>query len=164
MVMKTFKLLLTLITAITISSCVSMKEPTITKSQLLEGYKYAYLPQAGGVSSESGDVYKGNYSMSGYPGDVISGVLLKSGFIMLPQLKEELLDETVIVNYGQSGKRQVANGVLGRTLEVTIKLVSASDYKEIYACTAEGKGATEADEIRVAITRCLMGMGVEIER
>ena len=124
----------------------------MTMSQSLEGYKYAYLLKESGATSERGDVYKGNYTMSGYLGDVISGVLLKSGFIMLPQLKEELLDKTVIVNYGQSGKRKVPNGVLGKTLGVTIKLVSAKDYEEIYACTAEDKGATEADEIRVAIT------------
>lgn len=51
------------------------------------------------------------------PGDYITGILLKEGYTRIPELKPELLDETIIVNYGESGKR---NRGLGDTIEVTL--------------------------------------------
>ena len=89
------------------------------------------------------------------PSDVITGILLKEGFIRLPELKPELTDETIIVNYGESGKR---NRGLGYTIEVTIQFISAKSHTQICSCTAEGQGETEADDIRQAITRCLSGL------
>ena len=73
----------------------------------------------------------------------------------MPELKPELSDETLIVNYGESGKR---NRGLGYTIEVTIQFVSAKSYAQICSCTAEGQGSTEADDIRQAITRCLSSL------
>ena len=90
------------------------------------------------------------------PGDVIEGILLKKGYISLDSLRPEFLDETLIVKYGESGKRKVGLG--GYTLEVTIYFYSARSYEAVYSCTAEGIGQTEADDIREAITRCLSGL------
>ena len=54
--------------------------------------------------------------------------LTKKGFIRLPEQKEELNDKTLIVNYGESGKR---NRGLGYTIEVTIQFVSAKSNELI---------------------------------
>ena len=114
------------------------------------------------MTSSSGGVYGGNYGVYGSttsksvnPSDVISGILLKNGFSQLPELKPELTDETLIVNYGESGRR---NRGLGYTIEVTIQFLSAKTNTTVCSCTAEGQGETEADDIRQAITRCLTGL------
>jgi len=59
------------------------------------------------------------------------------------------------VNYGESGRRNVA---FGYTIEVTIQFISAKSHTLLSSCTAEGIGDTEADDIRKAITRCLTGL------
>ena len=87
------------------------------------------------------------------PADLITGIFIKEGLIRLPELKPELAEETLIINYGESGKRNTGLG--GYTLEVTIQLISAKTSSLVCSCTAEGQGSTEADDIRQAITRCL---------
>jgi hypothetical protein len=125
----------------------------------IEGYKYIFISPSSNLTSSSGSVYGGQYGVYGAttsksvnPGDVISGILLKEGYIRIHELKPELQDETMIVNYGESGKR---NKGLGYTIEVTIQFVSAKTNAKLCSCTAEGQGETEADDIREAITRCL---------
>ena len=73
----------------------------------------------------------------------------------MPELKPGLTNETLIVNYGESGRRNV---LLGYTTEVTIQFISAKSYAPICSCTAEGMGATETDDIKKPINRCLSGM------
>src|SRR5690606_7189808 len=104
----------------------------------------------------SGATIGGQYyssSKSVNPTDVITGILSKEGFIRLPELKPELTDEILIVNYGESGRRNTGFG--GYTIEVTIQFISTKSNTLICSCTAEGQGATEADDIRQAISRCL---------
>ena len=72
------------------------------------------------------------------PSDVIAGALIKEGFIILPELKSQLSNETLIVNYGESGRR---NRGLGITNDMLL--------------FAEGQGETEADDICQAIRRTL---------
>ena len=86
------------------------------------------------------------------PSDLIAGILIKQGFIRLPELNSRLLDETLIVNYGESGRRNVN---LGYSIEVTIQFLSAKTNMPVCVCTAEGQGSTEADDIRIAINRAL---------
>ena len=64
-----------------------------------------------------------------------------------------MTNETLIVNYGESGRRNTGLG--GYTIEVTIQFISSESSSLICACTAEGQGSTEEDDIRQAITRCL---------
>ena len=63
------------------------------------------------MTSSSGGVYGGAYGVYGSttsksvnPTDVITGILAKEGFIRLPELKTDLYSETLIVNYGESGR------------------------------------------------------------
>ena len=153
--MKTIKFLGILISSILIYSCAPLKPATIVKNSSAENYKYIYISPTNSLTSSSGATYGGQYyssSKSVNPTDVITGILTKEGFIRLPELKDELKDETLIVNYGESGRR---NRSLGYTIEVTIQLVSAKSNELISSCSAEGQGETEADDIRQAITRCL---------
>ena len=114
------------------------------------------------MTSSLSNTYGGNYGSYGTstiksvnPSDVIAGILLKEDFIILPEIKPELADNTIIVNFGESGTR---NRGLGYTIEVTIQFISAKTTNKICSCSAEGQGETEADDIRQAITRCLSSL------
>ena len=163
--MKTIRFLIIIITSIFIYGCAILKEPVIQKNYPIEEYKYVFIPAKSNLTSGTGGVYGGQNGVYGSstsksvnPRDVISGILLKNGLIILPEIKPELIDKTIIVNYGESGKRVIAGGLGGYTIEVTIKFISAKTYEVICSCTAEGQGSTEADDIREAITRCLSGL------
>ena len=160
--MRTIRLITVILTTVLINSCAPLKAPIIIKKDTIEGYKYVFISPTSNLTSGSGGVYGGQYGVYGVStsksvnsGDVISGILLKEGYTRIPELKPELLDKTIIVNYGESGKR---NRGLGTTIEVTIQFISAKTYTPICSCTAEGQGETEADDIRQAITRCLAGL------
>lgn len=180
---KTFNLWFFIMCAVLIlSSCRSLKTPIIVKNAPIEEYKYVFITPTKELTSSIGNTYSGQYSVTsstvgvyggqysitsstggGYgvtatksvnPSDVISGKLI-NGFIVLPELQSELNDKTLIVNYGESGRR---NRGLGYTIEVTIQFISAKTHELVCSCTAEGQGATEADDIRQAIRRALSGL------
>lgn len=156
--MKTFKILAIFILSTWFVTCTPLKPATIIKNENVENYKYIFVSPTNSLTSSSGATIAGQYyssSKSVNPTDVITGILSKEGFIRLPELKPELTAETIIVNYGESGKR---NRGLGTTIEVTIQFVAAKSNSLISSCTAEGQGETEADDIRQAITRCLSGL------
>lgn len=160
--MNTIRLLVLFLTFILINSCAPLKVPIIIKNDNIEVYKYIFITPTNNLTSSVGGVYGGYYgaygsttSKSVNPKDVISGILIKEGFISLPEIKPELTEETLIVSYGESGKRYRG---LGYTIEVTIQFISAKSNKLIFSCTAEGQGETEADDIRQAITRCLSSL------
>ncbi len=155
--------IIVLICIYTLSSCaslISLKTPVVQQFDSLEQYKYVYITPTIGVSSSSSGVYGNRYGVYGAsttksinPSDLISGILLKKGYVRIPHLNTELLDETLIINFGESGRRNLALG--GYTIEVTIQFVSAQTNTPIFICTAEGVGSTEADDIRIAINRAL---------
>ena len=157
--MKIIKIIAIILASIFINSCAPLKTPIVIKNDNIKDYKYIFISSTGNLISSSGGVYGGSYgtygstvSKSVNPRDVITGILSKEGFIIIPELKPELIDETLIVNYGESGRR---NRGLGYTIEVTIQFISAKSNALICSCTAEGQGETEADDIRQAISRCL---------
>jgi hypothetical protein len=160
--MKTIKLITIIIFSIILQSCGPLKPVTVVKNKPIENFKYIYISPTKSLTSSSGGVYGGDYGLYGSstsksvnPSDVISGILTKQGFIRLPELKDDLINETLIINYGESGRRDRG---LGYTIEVTIQFVSGKSNELISSCTAEGQGETEADDIRQAITRCLSGL------
>lgn len=136
-----------------------MRAPIIQKIGSMDSYKYIYITPTTGLTSGQSRVYSNQYGTYGgsstkslNPGDVISGIMIKHGYIRLPELKSQLLDETLIVNYGESGRRNVN---FGYSIEVTIQFLSAKTNMPVCVCTAEGQGSTEADDIRKAINRAL---------
>lgn len=139
--------------------CGSLKSPIIQQNEPISSYKYFYITPTAELTSSSGRVYGGKYGVYGgsntktlNPSDVISGTLLKQGMIRLPELDPELLENTLIVNYGESGRRNLN---LGYSIEVTIQFLSAKTHSIVCISTAEGQGSTEADDIRIAINRAL---------
>ncbi len=136
--------------------CTSLRPATSLKYGNIDSYKYIYITPTNSLTSSSGATVSGQYYSSTKtvnPSDVISGTLTKEGLIRLPELKPELTDETLIINYGESGRRNTGLG--GYTIEVTIQFISAKNSSLVCSCTAEGQGTAEADDIRLAITRCL---------
>ncbi len=77
---------------------------------------------------------------------------MKKNFLLVNEIRNP--ENTIIINYGQSGKRNIAGG-LAYTLEVTIQLLDAKTHNLIFQCSAEGMGSTEAEDIRIAVNRCL---------
>ena len=55
-------------------------------------------------------------------------------------------------NYGETGRRNV---FWGYTIEITLQILSADTLEVLCTTTAEGMGSTEADDIRIAITRAM---------
>jgi len=95
--------------------------------------------------------------LSTNPADVISGFLIKRGYIRVAELPGPHPEATFIVNYGESGRRSLGMW-RGYTLEATIQLLSATTNEVLCTVSGEGLGNTEADDIRVAITRCLQAI------
>ena len=161
---KIFKLWISIVFAVIMfSSCGALKTPVIVRNAPIEGYRYVFITPTKELTSSAGGTYGGQYGIYGAsttksvnPSDVISGELIKNGFIILPELKSELNNKTLIVNYGESGKRDTGLG--GYAIEVTIQFISAETHELVCSCTAEGQGETEADDIRQAIRRALAGL------
>ncbi len=142
--------------SLAIISCVNLKPVTAIKNGDIKDFKYIYISQTKSLTSSTGGTINGQYystSKSVNPRDVITGILAKQGYILIPELKKEISNETLIINYGESGRRNTGLG--GYTIEVTIQFISSTSNSIICSCTAEGQGSTEADDIRIAITRCL---------
>ncbi len=139
--------------------CGILKSPIIQQNEPINSYTYFYVTPTAEITTTSGGVYGNRYGAYGStttktlnPSDVISGFLLKQGMVRLPNLDSELLDKTLIVNYGESGRRSLN---LGYSIEVTIQFLQAKTHSVVCICTAEGQGSTEADDIRIAINRAL---------
>ncbi len=142
------------------SSCGSLRPATATYYDSIDGYRYCYITPTNGRTSNAGSIYGNNYGVHGgltsksvNPSDLISGYLMKKGYTILPELNPELKDKTLIISYGESGKRDI--GLFGYALEVTIQLISAQNHTVLCVGVAEGMGSTEADDIRIAINKCL---------
>ena len=147
------------------SGCAILKEPEITKRREIHEYSFVVLPNAENLSSSSGGIFGNQYGVYGStttkeinPRNIIEGILLKRGLISTETVTSENRDKTLVVKYGESGRRDVAGGLGGYTLEVTIAIVTAETNEVVYSCVAEGQGATEVDDIREAIHRCLSGI------
>ena len=157
--MKTLKFIALSILMLLINSCASLKPVTHSSNTSLMGYKYAYITPTSSLSSSSGGVYGNAYGVYGStisksinPADVISGILMKNGFILIPELNDEIKDRTIIINYGETGRRNV---FWGYTIEITLQILSADTFEVLCTTTAEGMGSTEADDIRIAIKRAM---------
>ena len=132
-----------------------MKPTVVNKVSSLDEYTYFYLTPTQEVTSNYGMTFSGSYYSSSKtinPSDIIAGTLMKKGFLRLPELDKNKLDKTFVVNYGESGRRNVN---LGYSIEITLQFVSAMDHSLICTSTAEGQGSTEADDIRIAINKAL---------
>lgn len=142
-----------------IFSCSSMRPPIVStyNDDNISNYKYFYVTPTGDYRSTTPifgnqSLIYGGSTKSTNPGSVISGVLLKNGFIQVNEINPNNAKETMIVNFGETGRRNVN---FGYSIEVTIQFISAATQLPICTCSAEGQGETEADDVRKAIERAL---------
>lgn len=157
--MKVLKLFFIVMSClILLGGCVSLK-PVVSISDSFAGYKYVYVNPTSSVTSCSGLYSDENNSpivvSTINPSSVIAGILMKKAFVQLPELREDLKSETLIVNYGESGKRRSAVDSTSQQVEVTIQMLSADDLHIVYLVSAGGRAHTESDAIREAINRCM---------
>lgn len=138
------------------TSCVTLKNAEVTKKEDISNYKYFIVNATETLNSSTGaTIYGAGYYSTGKsvnPRDIICGYLIKQGFILLSEKESELIDKTLIVNYGESGRREV---LFGYTTEVTIQFITAKSNEVVCVTTAEGIGDTESDDIKKAINRAL---------
>ena len=154
----TIKLLSFIICLLCLSGC-AMKAPIVNYSlgDSVFNYKYFYVNHTSSVSGSSG-VYGNQFGVYGgatkttNPSDIITGILFKNGFIRVDAISPENADKTMVISYGETGRRNVN---LGYSIEVTMQFINAKTQLPIVVCTAEGQGSTEADDVRIAITRAL---------
>ena len=157
--MKLKKIILLTLMPLVFASCVTLQPVRVTRNTSLDNYTYFYITPTEAKTGSTGGVYYGVYgsslSKSTNPADIISGYLIKRGMVRLPEVKSDLADKTMIINYGETGRRSTG---LGYTIEITLQILSAKTSEVICVVTGEGQGETEADDIRIAINRCLEEM------
>ena len=155
-------ILLALMSLLLVSCVVSLQPVRVTRNASLDNYTYFYITPTETKTGSSGGVYGNGYGVYGSstskstnPADIISGYLIKRGMVRLREEKNDLADKTMIINYGETGRRNTSTGY---TIEVTLQFISAKTNNVICVVTGEGQGQTEADDIRIAINRCLEEM------
>ena len=154
--MKIFQFLILISISLFLASCAPLNPVSSIKNDSIFKFKYAYIPNTQSLSSSAGTTIDGQYyttSKTVNPKDVIAGRLVKKGFIIVPRIDESQKDQTLVVNYGESGTRKTGFG--SYAIEVTIQIITSNTNQLISTCTAEGRGQTEADDIRMAINSCL---------
>jgi hypothetical protein len=129
-----------------------LQPPSYTEYKPLANYRYAYIEPQDPISS--------SYTIGGMssrrtidPAELIEGSLLKRGILMVASVPDEVQAKTVLVKWGRSGRRAVGKSG-GYTQEVTVTLLDAVTLELVFVCSAEGFGATDADDIQDAIGRC----------
>lgn len=134
-----------------INGCGSVVLEPVQASKLQDTsiYKYVIVGQTQILTSGQRTVYSDSISKSINPADVISGILMKKGFVILSSPNDK---PTLLVRYGQGDKRNVGSGY---TLGVAIQMLDSKTHDLVFTCSAEGFGETEADDVRQAIERCL---------
>lgn len=164
--MKKIIILSTIVLAAILSGCATLRPSTLLPTTItrnseddLKNYSYFYVNPAGAKTGSAGYVTGGNYGVFGSsstrttePCDIISGYLIKLGYVRVANIDETISDKTLVISYGETGRRPLG---FGYTIEVTLQFTSAKTHAPVCTVTGEGQGETEADDIRIAIIRCL---------
>lgn len=135
----------------------TLQPPVHTQHSGLDRYKYVLIENIAGTTSISAS--GGNaLTRDVNPGQLIEGLLLKKGLVKIQEQSPQTAGKVLLAKYGVSGKRDIAGGFGGYAQEVTISLVDAQTLDQVFTCSAEGIGSTEADDIREAIFNCMSGL------
>ncbi|MBB6276569.1 hypothetical protein [Porphyromonas circumdentaria] len=134
-----------------LTSCVTLRPASVDLRKPIDTYTYVYVPVAQAINSTTSATFSG-VSQSVNSRDMIVGVFAKHGYVVLHQLEDKYLPKTLIVNCGESGRRNV---FLGYTTEVTLQFISAETGELLCTTTAEGYISTENTKVKHAISRAL---------
>ncbi len=153
-----FKRIAYIVLVFIMSAC-ALKPVDIKKYSDFSSYKYVYISKAKNVISSG--ITNGYYYTYGYtsilnPVDIIAGKFMKKGLVIVNEINHP--EETLVVNYAESGRREVLKGFAGDAVEISIQIINAKNFDLVYLCSAEGQGEMEADNVREAIDRCLSQM------
>jgi hypothetical protein len=156
------KKILFFVLAIVATGCGALKPTTCTVHPDFYKYRYVYIMPTGSVTASTGvhSSYDRSYVSGGVtkttnPADLMSGYLMQKGFTILPQLDQTKLSETLVLSYGETGKRSVGFLWLSDATSIIIQFRDAQTNELIASAEAEDYGSTEADNIRYALTSAL---------
>lgn len=82
------------------TGCVSLKDVSVYKNEEISEYKYALINSTESLTSNIGTTINGVYVSEGKtvnPRDIISGCLMKRGFIIITEISDDIKDKTLIV-------------------------------------------------------------------
>ena len=145
-------------TACILTGCSVLNVPTADVNGNVYKYNYVYVIPTSGVTSSSG-VYGNQYGVYGgstktvNPSEVISGYLMKKGYTTLPNVDPNLAENTMIVSYGYTGRRQLS--LFSYASCVMIQFRDAKTHELIATCEGEGCGEDETADILQAIYSAL---------
>lgn len=154
--MKQF--LFVMATACILTGCSVLNVPTADVKGNVYKYNYVYVIPTSGVTSSSG-VYGNQYGVYGgstktvNPSEVISGYLMKKGYTTLPNVDPNLAENTMIVSYGYTGRRQLS--LFSYASCVMIQFRDAKTHELVATCEGEGCGEDETADILQAIYSAL---------
>ena len=151
-------LLLAIIPLLLIGCGALLKVPTADIRGDVNKYNYVYVIPTSSVTSSSG-VYGNQFGVYGSstktvnPSEVISGYLMKKGYTTLPNIDPNLAENTMIVSYGYTGRRQLS--LFSYASCVLIQFRDAKTHELVATCEGEGCGEDETDDILQAIYSAL---------
>ena len=105
--MKKIIILSTIALAAILSGCATLIPTTITRNSEddLKNYSYFYVNPAGAKTGSAGYVTGGNYGVYGSsstrttePCDIISGYLIKLGYVRVATIDENISDKTLVID------------------------------------------------------------------
>lgn len=147
--------------ALVATACSALKPTTCSVLPTFYKYRYVYIMPTGSVTGSTG-VYtidrtyvSGGVTKTTNPADLMSGYLMQKGFVVLPQLDQNKLSETLVLSYGETGHRSVGFLWLFDATSIIIQFRDAQTNEIVASAEAEDYGSTEADNIRYAITGAL---------
>ena len=151
-------LLLFAATIIAIGMMAQLKTPSAVVNGIFDDYEYFYVVPTGGVTSSSG-VHGNAYGVYGgttktiVPSETIKGFLMQKGYNILPSINPDLLDRTLVVSYGYTGRRTL--DLFSYASGIIIQMRNAKTHALVASFEAEGCGEDETDDIFQAIKSAL---------
>ena len=144
------------------TACGSVKPTTCSVQPTFYKYRYVYIMPTGTVtgstpvhSSADRSYVSGGVTRTTNPADMMSGYLMQKGFVVLPQLDQNKLEETLVLSYGETGHGSAGFLWLYTTTSIIIQFRDAKTNDLIASAEAEDWGSTEADNVRYALRGAL---------
>lgn len=156
------KRLICLITSLVmaISSIAQLYAPSAKIEDNLKGYKYVYVVPTNGITSNSG-IHSNSYGVYGgptktiNPSETIKGYFIRLGYTCLASIDPNLANITMIVSFGQTGRRMLSPLSSAYSSGIIIQISNAKTHKVLATYQAEGCGSDETEDITQALYSAL---------
>ena len=159
---KIFILCIAATMAVSAMAELAVLAPKVIIYKDMSKYKFVYIIPTSPITSNSGTygyisgraygMYGGVHSgatKTVNPAEEICGQLVKRGYTILPEVDPDVAEETMIVAYGNIGRRDVTPFAYAVVLQFT----DAETHEKLASIEAEAYGETETVEIREAINQ-----------